>query len=141
MDAIRKFGRLHEIKNEREELKRQLAALDAEEEEIRKFLEEEALQKGEKKGNKSSLTFNGLGSVSVKEQEQWVITDKDEALQIVQENPIFFEAQKISVDTKSFLKIAQSIYKTSGDLVSCVGKETKRTTRITLAKLEENEES
>ncbi|MBL4952179.1 hypothetical protein JK635_08130 [Neobacillus sp. YIM B02564] len=155
MEAIKKIGRLHELKKEKEELKKQLDALvaplqnqlhalEVEEEEIRSFLEEEAIQNGQqaasKTGTKTSLSYPGLGSVSVTEKEEWDITDKDEAKAIVLENPVFVDAQKIDVDKKAFVKIALEIQKETGDLVSCVGKVKKRTTRITLAKIGEEEE-
>ncbi|MFT9488315.1 MAG: hypothetical protein ACH0QD_13265 [Tepidibacillus sp.] len=147
MESVKKIGRLHEIKKEREELKQKieeltqplmakLISLDEEEQTLRGELAEDAFT-----NHKGKLSFLGLGSVSVSEKEEYVITDEKEALAIALENPAFLAATDPKLNKKKFLEIALETYKQTGDLVSVVKKQTKRSTRITLAQLEENAEN
>jgi len=144
--AIQLLGRLHEIAKEKEAkkaavaeilkqadgLKGELKELEEEEAQIRKALEEEALKTSGRK-----LSYPGLGSVSVTQKEVWEITDMEEARAIVQENPAFFSAQRIEVNPEEFIRVALEIFERTGDLVTCLQKVTKTSTRVTLAKLEE----
>ncbi|MFE8701023.1 hypothetical protein ACFYKX_10380 [Cytobacillus sp. FJAT-54145] len=151
MSAI-KIGRLHEITKESEELKaklealmkplkEQLDALTEEEKSIREELAEDAKQHGESKKSKSgdckSLSYPGLGTVSVTVKEDWELVDTTAAKELVETNPIFFAAQKVDVNKKEFIKIATEVFKETGELVPCVQKVSKETTRITLAKIED----
>lgn len=154
-NAIKQLGRLHELTKEKAELqqkleeviapfKAELERLSEEDTAIRLELEALALQDGASKtsstGTKYSLSFPGLGSVSVTEKEAWEIKDEKEALAICLDNPAFFEAADQKLNKKRFIDTALEIQKKTGNMIDIVEKVTKQSPRITLAKIEDNEE-